>query len=140
MKQHFPEYRFDTSDSEWIRFRKNVTPTLDLLLRFNKVHQWGLGKTFTIDLAVDFPGHALSPGAGKARRNSQKPLLDIPRKLGTEGMGLHDEHRTRDGSARLSESAVQNPPSARKTLLRFASASTGLTAPWYRTTWLANCS
>lgn len=56
MKQHFPEYRFDTSASEWIWFRKNVTPTLDLLLRFDKVHQWGLGKTFTIDLAVDFPG------------------------------------------------------------------------------------
>lgn len=56
MKQHFPEYRFDTGDSEQLWFRKNVAPTLDLLLRFDKVHQWGLGKTFTIDFAVDFPG------------------------------------------------------------------------------------
>lgn len=56
MKQHFPEYCFDTSDAEWIWFRKSLTGTLDLLLRFHKVHQWGFGKTFTIDFAVDFPG------------------------------------------------------------------------------------
>jgi hypothetical protein len=56
MKEHFPEYRFDTSDPEWIWFRKGVRPTLDLLLRFDKVHQWGLGKTFTLDFGVDFPG------------------------------------------------------------------------------------
>jgi hypothetical protein len=56
MKQHFPEYHFHRSDPEELWFRKAVAPTLDLLLRFEKVHQWGLGKTFTIDFAVDFPG------------------------------------------------------------------------------------
>ncbi len=56
MKQHFPEYGFDRGDPEQLWFRKTVAPTLDLLLKFEKVHQWGLGKTFTIDFAVDFPG------------------------------------------------------------------------------------
>jgi len=56
MKQHFPEYRFDRGDPEQLWFRKTLAPTLDLLLKYEKVHQWGLGKTFTIDFTVDFPG------------------------------------------------------------------------------------
>ena len=59
MKENFPDYRFDKSDPEWLWFRKSLRPTLDVLLRFDKVFQWGLGKSFTIAVGVDFPGTPL---------------------------------------------------------------------------------
>jgi hypothetical protein len=55
MKERFADYRFDAADPEQLWFRKSAAPTLDLLLMFDKVHQWGLGKTFSINFAADFP-------------------------------------------------------------------------------------
>jgi hypothetical protein len=72
MREQFPVYRADAADAEQIWFRYSVAPTLDLLLMFDKVHQWGLGKTFSIDFGVDFPGTPLGgmhATPGGTRRN-----------------------------------------------------------------------
>lgn len=55
MKASFPEYAFDSSDPEQLWFRRSLSPTLDVLLLFEKLHQWGMGKTFSLRFAVDFP-------------------------------------------------------------------------------------
>ncbi len=56
MKGRFPAYRPDTSGTEQTSFRRSLGPTLDLIVGFDRVHQWGLGKSFRTDLRVDFPG------------------------------------------------------------------------------------
>jgi hypothetical protein len=61
MQTHFADYKPDAADPEQIWFRKSIADTFDALLCFDKVHQWGIGKTFTIRFAVDFPG---TPFAG----------------------------------------------------------------------------
>jgi len=55
MKVNFPEYCFDGADPEQIWFRRPMASTLEFLLMFEKVHQWGLGKSFTLHFATDFP-------------------------------------------------------------------------------------
>lgn len=55
MKASFPDYSFDRSDPEQLWFRRSLSPTLDVLLLFEKLHQWGVGKTFSLRFAVDFP-------------------------------------------------------------------------------------
>jgi hypothetical protein len=55
MKERFPEYVFSAADAEQLFFRKPIGPTLDLLLMFDRIHHWGLGKSFSLDFAVDFP-------------------------------------------------------------------------------------
>src|SRR6185437_4790634 len=55
MKSTFPGYAFDRSDPEQLWFRRSLSPTLDVLLLFEKLHQWGMGKTFSLRFAVDFP-------------------------------------------------------------------------------------
>lgn len=72
MKDELTLYRFDMGDPEQLWFRKPVAPTLDFLLMFDKVHQWRLGKTFTIHFALDFPNTAFGAmysGSGGARKN-----------------------------------------------------------------------
>ena len=72
MKELFRDYRFDAADPEQVWFRNSLGPTLDLLLMFDKVHQWGLGKTFSIDVAVDFPNTpfgGMHTGLGRTRKN-----------------------------------------------------------------------
>jgi hypothetical protein len=72
MSDRFPLYVFDNADPEQLWFRKSMGPTLDLLLMVDKVHQWGLGKTFTIEVAADFPNTAFGgayAGWGGTRTN-----------------------------------------------------------------------
>jgi hypothetical protein len=72
MKDRLHEYTFDAADPEQLWFRKSIAPTLDLLLMFDKVHQWGLGKTFSVDVAADFPNTpfgGMHTGWGGTRKN-----------------------------------------------------------------------
>lgn len=72
VREQFPAYTFDAGDAEQLWFRRTVAPTLDLLLMFDKVHQWGLGKTFTVEFGVDFPNTpfgGMHTGMGGSRRN-----------------------------------------------------------------------
>jgi len=90
MKEHFPDYGFDAADPEQLWFRKSLAPTLDLLLMFDKIHQWGLGKTFSIDVAVNFPNTPF----GRMHTGWGGTLLDVSRRLGETGMGVHHERGT----------------------------------------------
>ncbi len=65
MRERFPSYRFATDDLGQITFRRSLARKLDLLLVVDRVHQWGLGKSFSLDLAADYPGTRL------ARRGSR---------------------------------------------------------------------
>ncbi|HEX7961946.1 MAG TPA: hypothetical protein VF493_18645, partial [Terriglobales bacterium] len=70
IKKHFPEYAADAADGEQLWFRKTVAPELDFLLMFDRVHHFGLGKSFSIDFAVDFPNTAfggLHTGGSRTR-------------------------------------------------------------------------
>jgi hypothetical protein len=49
-------YAFDASDAECVTFRKSLTESLDGLLTFERFHHHGLGKSFTINYGVQFPG------------------------------------------------------------------------------------
>jgi len=72
VREQFPSYAFEAATAEQLWFRRPVAPTLDLLLIFDKVHQWGLGKTFTVEFAVDFPNTpfgGMHTGFGGTRRN-----------------------------------------------------------------------
>ncbi len=60
MKGRLPDYRLDTSGTEQTSFRRSLGPTLDVIVRFDRVHQWGLGKSFRVDVRVDFPDTAFS--------------------------------------------------------------------------------
>jgi hypothetical protein len=72
MKESFPGYAFDAADPEQIWFRKHAHPTLDVLLMFERVHQWGLGKTFSVAWGTDFPNTCLGgahAGVGGTRQS-----------------------------------------------------------------------
>ena len=72
MHERFPSYRFETDPLGQITFRRSLAPTLDLLLIVDRVHQWGLGKSFSLDLAADYPGTRLAGQAhelGGQRKN-----------------------------------------------------------------------
>jgi hypothetical protein len=72
MKELFPHYRFDESDPQQLRFRKPLASTLDLILVFNRVHQWGLGKTFSVEFGADFPNTpfgGMHAGVGGTSKN-----------------------------------------------------------------------
>ena len=55
VRSHFSEYRYDPSEKIHISFRKSLKPGLDLLLIFERIHNWGLGKSFTVVVGADFP-------------------------------------------------------------------------------------
>ncbi len=74
MRERFPAFRPDESDIDELWFRKSVAPTLDLLLRFEKIFQQGLGKTFTIEFAADFP-NAPFGGLHKGRGGTRKSIF-----------------------------------------------------------------
>jgi len=68
VRESQPGYVFDQSDAEWVMFRKHLTPLLDGLLSFERFHHHGLGKSFTLQFGVDFPGN---------RELQQNPLLSL---------------------------------------------------------------
>jgi len=72
VRDQFSSYDCDAADAEQLWFRRSIAPTLDLLLMFDRVHQSGLGKTFTVDFGADFPNTPLGglhTGLGGTRRN-----------------------------------------------------------------------
>lgn len=72
VSERFPDYGFDASDPEQLWFRKQAAPTLDLLLMFDRIHHWGLGKSFSLEFAADFPNTpfgGLHTGGGGTRAN-----------------------------------------------------------------------
>jgi hypothetical protein len=54
VKERLPEFRC-LSEGELTKFEKKLTPNLSLILGFERIHHMGLGKAFTLQLAVDFP-------------------------------------------------------------------------------------
>lgn len=50
-------YEFDQPDGECVIFRKRLSPSLDGLLNFERFHHHGLGKSFTLNFATEFPGN-----------------------------------------------------------------------------------
>lgn len=68
LREALPVWEFDQADGEVILFRKRLAPALDAKLIFERFHHHGLGKSFTLNLAVEFPGN---------RKFLQNPILQI---------------------------------------------------------------
>ena len=68
LREALPVWEFDQADGEVILFRKRLAPSLDAKLIFERFHHHGLGKSFTLNLAVEFPGN---------RKFLQNPILQI---------------------------------------------------------------
>lgn len=72
LKRHMREtlaiWEFDQADGEVILFRKNLAPSLDAKLIFERFHHHGLGKSFTLNFGVEFPGNP---------KFQQNPVLQI---------------------------------------------------------------
>ena len=55
VRERQAEYEFEASDAECIIFRKSLTASLDGVLTFERFHNQGLGKSFTVNYGVQFP-------------------------------------------------------------------------------------
>ncbi len=72
MRERFPSYRFETDHLGQMTFRRSLAPKLDLLLVVDRVHQWGLGKSFSLEIAAEYPGRGIARSAsplGGPRKN-----------------------------------------------------------------------
>lgn len=70
--ENFPGYALTQTDVEQLWFRKSLAPTLDAMLMFDKFHQMGMGKTFSIVYGIDLPNTkfgGIYAGLGGAQRN-----------------------------------------------------------------------
>lgn len=68
VREALPAWEFDQADGEVILFRKSLASGLDAKLIFERFHHHGLGKSFTLNFGVEFPGNS---------KFQQNPVLQV---------------------------------------------------------------
>jgi hypothetical protein len=53
MKEHFPEYVFRDKQMDYHWFAKCLTPQSNILLLFERIHQGGLGKIYSVKIGLE---------------------------------------------------------------------------------------